>query len=804
MNCHKKIILFFIISAFLQTQFLFSQIYYEGAGWTAHGSIEVSAFGWSMSNAGDVNGDGYDDLIVSAIDHSEPIATEEEEGKLYLYYGSPDGLDTIPDWTYQPNQASAITGFSTDGGDLNGDGYSDIVIGCLQWTGTATDEGKAILFYGGLDGPGDEPDWEFYQGQEGALVGSGVALSGDINNDGYNDLFVGAKMWDGGNVDEGKSWMFYGSETGPISSGWTWEANQDSSISGYPISYAGDVDDDGYDDVIIGANQHDFYDLDDGMAVCFYGSELGLSLTPNWQVSKGQKKSNFGHWVDGAGDVNGDGYSDVIISALLYENDEDDFNEGAVFVYHGSALGLQTTESWSLESNQVEAQLGYCTAGAGDINNDGYDDIIAGAKYWTNGELEEGGAFVAFGSDGGLEDAWCWKGEGNQPLAYYGRHVGGNGDFNGDGYGDFLVGAYRYTDVYDRDGRGYCYYGGPREAAFHYEEDSFCLTSSDPIAIIDGLAGGLFSASSPDVVFIDAATGEIDLSETGYGNFEIYYTIPDALCSEGNAFDIHIGTAPIATFGYATDSFPPTAPNQFPDFGVGASAGTFSSTPIGLILNTFNGEINCSESTAGTYIVMNTVDNGFCSVTDSFTLTIQAPCVPPNAPYVQDVSTTYVVLVWNEVPYATSYTIQVQSEVDTVFVFDHSDTSIYISGLTAYTNYRAWVVSNCDDLSSSKSEKTDFQTNPNAIEEIAGNYFTIYPNPANDKLTIQFNTAIKENFVLQLINAEGKILSENQINVSVENIKKEILLYQYTDGIYLIKCIFENEIVIQKLVIVKE
>lgn len=620
----QKSKLLFVLSSLFAWSFtmLHAQVFYEGPGWTGHGSQAVTAYGWSMCSAGDVNGDGYIDLLVSAIDHSEPVETEEEEGKLYLYYGGPDGPDTIADWTYQPNQTLSITGFATDGGDLNGDGYSDFAAGCIQWAGTELDEGRVIFFYGGPSGPAAEPDWQFTQGQAYALVGSGIGLSGDINNDGYNDLFMSAKMWDGGEEDEGKVWMYYGSPTGPVNSGWTWEPNQAGSIAGFPISYAGDVNGDGIDDVVIGVNQHDSIFEDDGLAIGFYGTTGALSTTPDWQVTAGQKKSNFGHWVDGAGDVNGDGYGDVIVAALLYETSLATGSEGAVFVYHGSASGLSTTANWSRTSGQLGAQLGYCTAGCGDINGDGYSDVIAGAKYWTNGEDQEGGAFVAFGSSSGLEDAWCWSDEGNQELGYYGRFVNGGADFNYDGYSDFLVSAYRYTDVYFQDGKGYLYYGAPRREDFHYEKDSFCINEGFAAAIIDGESGGTFSSISPGLVFSDISTGTVDLAESGSGVFQITYTLPDGCLPVTR--QIIIGPAiSDAGFTYSNTTYLQSEPNQLPTFPLGSVAGVFTATPDGLSINSSTGEINCALSTPGTYTITNTVSNGYCTNTGTISVTIQ-------------------------------------------------------------------------------------------------------------------------------------------------------------------------------------
>ncbi len=494
----------------------------EGAGWTQYGPLDYTAFGWSMTTAGDVNGDGYEDMIVSAIDYSNPIATEEEEGRLFLYYGGPDGLSTDYAWTYESNQTVTVLGFSTSGGDVNGDGYSDVVAGGLQWTGDQADEGKIFLWYGSAAGlnPG-EPDWTLEFDQAGALLGSGVAMDGDFNGDGFNDLFVSAKMWDEPEIEEGKIWLYWGSVDGPVYSGWSWQPDQAGAIAGFPLNYAGDLNGDGYVDLVTGANQYDYDVMDDGLAVAFYGGPGLPNTSPDWMASSGQKKCNFGHWVDGAGDVNGDGYDDVVVSALLYESDTSEGNEGRVFVFHGSADGPSTSPDWFGEVNQEQAQLGYSCAGAGDINNDGYDDVIGGAKYWDDGNQDEGGAFVWFGGPSGLEINYCWDASGDQDSAYYGRHVGGNCDFNGDGYSDYMVGAYRYTEILEADGKGFVYYGAPRPSDFHFTSAHYCISDVNPTPIIDGLTGGIFESAT---AVVDSITGEINLIASGAGVFAITYT----------------------------------------------------------------------------------------------------------------------------------------------------------------------------------------------------------------------------------------------------------------------------------------
>jgi hypothetical protein len=108
-----------------------------------------------------------------------------------------------------------------------------------------------------------------------------------------------------------------------------------------------------------------------------------LSTTPDWTAESNQAGAQFGFSVASAGDVNGDGFSDVIVGAWLFDNGETD--EGRAFVYHGSASGLSTTPNWTAESNQAGAWFGYSVASAGDVNGDGFSDVIVGARLFDNG-----------------------------------------------------------------------------------------------------------------------------------------------------------------------------------------------------------------------------------------------------------------------------------------------------------------------------------------------------------------------------------------------------------------------------------
>src|SRR5262249_31359115 len=147
-----------------------------------------------------------------------------------------------------------------------------------------------------------------------------------------------------------------------------------------------------------------------------------LRVHPTWKVEGDQAGAQFGFSVGTAGDVNGDGYDDVIVGAFYYDNGQT--NEGRAFVYHGSASGLSTTPDWTAESDQNFAQFGSSVGTAGDVNGDGYDDVIVGAEIYDNGQFDEGRAFVYHGSASGLSLTPNWTAESDQGSAWFGSSVG--------------------------------------------------------------------------------------------------------------------------------------------------------------------------------------------------------------------------------------------------------------------------------------------------------------------------------------------------------------------------------------------
>ena len=426
--------------------------------WTAEGGQPGARLGISVAGAGDVNGDGFADVLVGADQYDNG---EEDEGRATLYVGSAAGLGATPAWTAEGDQPGAHLGIRVAAaGDVNGDGFADVVIGAAFHDGGAPDDGRVLVYLGSAAGLGAAPDWFADGGQAGAALGWAAGTAGDVNGDGFADVIAGARGYDGGEIDEGRALLFLGSAAGlGAAPAWIAGSDQAGAEFGYPVVTAGDVNGDGFADVIVGAWRFDNGETDEGQASVFLGSAAGLGAAAAWTAEGDQTRAEFALALGTAGDVNGDGFSDVVIGAPAYDHVEP--GEGRVLVFHGAAAGLAAAPAWTAESNQSYAELGMAVAAAGDVNGDGFSDVVIGAPGYDAGQIDEGRAALYLGSPAGLAGAPAWTAEGDQAGAAFGAAVAGAGDVNGDGFADVIVGAERYASGQAAEGRAFLFLGSP-------------------------------------------------------------------------------------------------------------------------------------------------------------------------------------------------------------------------------------------------------------------------------------------------------------------------------------------------------
>ncbi len=428
--------------------------------WSVEGGQAGAYLGYCVALAGDVNGDGYDDVIVGAVGFDNG---QSNEGGAVVYLGSASGLSTSAAWTAESDQANAELGKAVAAaGDVNGDGYDDVIVGAPGFDNGETNEGGAFVYLGSASGLAATPAWTAEGGPSSAFVGWTVGGAGDVNGDGYDDVIVGFEAR-----------VYLGSASG-LSTSAAWVGPAVNSVAG-----AGDVNGDGYDDVVVGPGA--------GEADLYLGSATGPSASPAWTWVE-QELYFHAASVAGAGDVNGDGYGDVLVGVpgccdyLL-----DESLEGRVDAYLGSSTGLSTVPDWSLVGPGnfgPDALLGSSVSAAGDVNGDGYGDVVLGAPGPGAGRV-----YVSLGSSTGLSSALDF-GDGRWG---FGSSVSGGGDVDGDGYDDAIIGSEQFGNGQTEEGRAQVFLGSAvglfRSAAF--AGDSINL---DLIVPVNAIVGSSWSA----------------------------------------------------------------------------------------------------------------------------------------------------------------------------------------------------------------------------------------------------------------------------------------------------------------------
>ncbi len=402
-------------------------------------------FGNDVASAGDVNGDGIPDLVISGPTVS---GTNPSTGRVYVFFGPFDG-------DLQAEEAEVtITGLefadlvgNPVSGDLNNDGLSDLVIGARgPDIGGEILNGQVWVFYAPLEGDLLVSDADAtITGTEFSELGRSVAV-GDVDDDGVDDLLAGASQ-----AGSGTAHLFYGPVVGELSS-----LEADAIISGtLGFEELGesvalvDLNDDGFDDVAVGAPNFPLGDVTAGSVFVFFGPISGnhFSTEADVTILGEELNDSFGSHMAGGGDVNNDGFEDLLVGAWqLFLN-----GPGKAYVFYGPLApgthdSAQADAILTGESGPPPGDLFGILDGAGDVNGDGFDDVLVGAQF--GGPASRGRAYVFHGPLAGVIPAAdadsIFDAPGFDPdqgLDVLGRGVGAAGDLDGNGFDDVLLGA---------------------------------------------------------------------------------------------------------------------------------------------------------------------------------------------------------------------------------------------------------------------------------------------------------------------------------------------------------------------------
>jgi len=519
------------------------------ADWSSESNQADAQLGVAVAGAGDVNGDGFADVIVGAPGYD---GGANNEGRVYVYHGSAAGLSNTANWNKESDQAGARFGAAVaSAGDVNNDGFSDVIVGAPNYGNGESQEGAAFVYHGAAGGLGATAAWRYESNQANAHLGAAVSSIGYADNSLYTGVIVGAPDYDNGQVDEGYVLAFYGSASGlSASPDWDAQSDQGSARFGAAVSSAGDVNGDGYYDVIIGAPDYDNNTLNQaGAAFLYLGASGDIGAVAAWSVINNQANAQFGAAVTLAGDTNGDGYGDMLVGAPGATGGEN-ANAGAAYIYLGASANLTTTASWQTQGAAPDTRLGAAAAMAGDIDGDGYADVIVGAPGYSNGETGEGTALVFMGAGSGITTtASSWNPQLNQGGANLGAAVAGAGDVDGDGFSDVIVGAPGYSHSEINEGGAFVYYGHSDPPNQTPNWTVLRSQAGEEFGIVINSAGDVNGDGYADVI---VGAPLYDGGQDEEGRAFVYYGSPNGLPT--TASWIHESDRAFARFGAAVST----------------------------------------------------------------------------------------------------------------------------------------------------------------------------------------------------------------------------------------------------------
>lgn len=421
----------------------------------------ASKLGYSVANAGDVDGDGNDDLLAGApgIDQSFP-----QTGGAFLFLGPPGtsrrtGVGEADLKIYGYNEDEQVGMVVAPGGDLDGDGFGDILLGApyLSVGGDA----KAGAWYAVL-GPGGpamatSAAWGSSEGEAAADRLGWSVSSGDLDGAGMLDIAAGAPLANQDGGDAGHVYVYFGPAQGS-----TAPSRADVDVYGKEGDMAGsavlsrDFDGDGVDDLLVGAPGQDADGADAGAAYMVAGplGSDGLLTTLNDARLTGLAAGAAAGTTLSSGDMDGDGYLDALVGAPLAEGVTTE--AGAVYVMHGPLLGDMEATAGVMGQSQGDS-AGSAIA-AGDADGDGIQDLFVGASTRDVSATDTGAAYLLYGP----VDAMIALGRANVKISgaesedYVGQSLA-LADWDGNGSADLVMGAWGQDQSGDLNNGGLVY-----------------------------------------------------------------------------------------------------------------------------------------------------------------------------------------------------------------------------------------------------------------------------------------------------------------------------------------------------------
>ena len=502
----------------------------------------------SISYAGDLNGDGLPDLIVGA-PNADPNGASS--GAAYILFGQPGGFPADIDLsqlngtngvTIEGPAAYAYLARSVAGiGDVNHDGVDDVIISAEGVNGYS---GTTFVLYGHAGAWSPTLDLGALGSAQGAEFTGRVistAAAGDVNGDGLPDFIIGN---DQANNAAGAAYVVFGHAGGYAASsalsdlngstGFTISGAVADDFTGLSVSSAGDFNGDGYADVIVGAPDHDSGGVSsNGAAYLIYGHAGGFAANLDLSSLNGANGFALTGVGQGAGagysvasaDINSDGLSDLLVGAIGANN------VGSVYVMFGKAgaepasmslASLNGSNGFRIDGVEASGQAGFSVASAGDVNGDGFNDIIIGEP-GPNASSAPGAAYVVFGAASGfpsvinladLDGTKGFKIDGAAPGDDAGWTVAPSGDLNGDGLADMFVEANHADSNGTDSGASYVIYGQLPTSSVNRTgtDQGQNLVGGDSADVLNGMGGDdhLYGHGGADTLMGGAGNDVLD------------------------------------------------------------------------------------------------------------------------------------------------------------------------------------------------------------------------------------------------------------------------------------------------------